>query len=64
MNFTGCDIITAIKFATENPAKNLGLFDIMGSIKENKLANFVIVDKELNVYQTIRNGKIVYNKEK
>ena len=64
MDFTGCDIITAIKFATENPAKNLGLFDIMGSISENKLANFVIVDKELNVYQTIRNGKVVYNKEK
>lgn len=64
MDFTGVDFITAVKYATENPAKNLGIFDIMGSIKENKLANLVIVDKELNVYQTIRRGNIVYNKEK
>lgn len=62
MDFTGVDFITAVKYATENPAKNLGVFDIMGSIKENKLANFVIVDKDLQVYQTIRNGKIIYQK--
>lgn len=62
MDFTGCNFIDAIKCATENPAKNLGIFDIMGSIKENKDANFVIVDKNLNVYQTIRNGHVIYNK--
>lgn len=62
MYFTGASFEEAVKFATENPAKNLGVFDIMGSIKENKLANFVVVDKDLNVYQTIRNGKIIYNK--
>lgn len=62
MEFTGSDFITTIKYATENPAKNLGLFDVMGSIKENKLANLVVVDKDLNVYQTIRRGKVIYNK--
>ena len=62
MVFTGTDLVTAIKCATENPAKNLGIFDKMGSIKENKLANFAIVDKDMNVYQTIRNGKIIYKK--
>lgn len=62
MEYTGCDFITAIKYATENPAKNLGIFDIMGSIKENKEANFVIVDKNLNVYQTIRKGYVIYKK--
>jgi N-acetylglucosamine-6-phosphate deacetylase len=61
MKFAKIDFETAVKFATENPAKNLGVFDIMGSIKENKLANFAIVDKELNVYQTIRNGIEIYN---
>ena len=62
IDFVGIDFVTAVKCATENPAKNLGLFDEIGSIKENKLANFVIVDKDLNVYQTIRKGKIIYNK--
>lgn len=62
MEFSGCDLISAIKFASENPARNLGLFDIMGSIKEEKLANLVVVDKELNVLKTIRNGKVVYEK--
>lgn len=60
MNYTGCTLETAIKFATENPAKNLGLFNIMGSIKENKLANLTVIDKNLNVYLTIRNGYIIY----
>ena len=62
MDFTKANFEDAVKCATENPAKNLGVFDKMGSIKENKLANLVIVDKELNVYQTIRNGKIIYNR--
>lgn len=63
MEFAGADFVLAVKCASSNPAKNLGLFDIMGSIEVNKLANLVIVDKELNVFQTIRNGKIIYNKK-
>ena len=62
MDFTGCDLIDAVKCATENPAKNLGIFEKMGSIKEGKLANFTVVDKDLNVYLTIRNGKVIYMK--
>ena len=34
----------------------------MGSIKEGKLANLVVIDKELNVYQTIREGIEVFKK--
>ena len=62
MDFANIDFVDAVKCATENPAKNLGLFDKIGSIKENKLANLVVVDKNLNVYLTIRNGNIVYKK--
>lgn len=64
MNFTGTDLISAIKCATENPAKNLGVFNRMGSIKEGKLANLVVIDKELNVYQTIREGIEIYKNNK
>ena len=62
MDFANIDFVDAVKCATENPAKNLGLFDKIGSIKENKVANLVVVDKNLNVYLTIRNGNIVYKK--
>ena len=49
-------------YASTNPAKNLGVFDKMGSIAEGKLANLVVVDKDVNVYQTIRCGKVVFEK--
>ena len=58
--YTNCDLEKAIKFATENPAKNIGLFNDMGSIEENKLANLVVVDKKMNIYLTIRRGKVIY----
>ena len=45
-----------------NPAKNLNIFDKVGSIEVGKLANFTVVDKELNVYQTIRCGNTIYKK--
>ena len=62
INFTNVSFSTAIKFATENPAKNLGLFKQIGSIEEGKVADLVIIDKDINVYYTIRNGKIIYKK--
>ena len=63
IKYTGVDFSTAIKYATINPATNLGVDHLMGSIKEGKLANLVVVDKDINVYLTIRNGNIIYQKE-
>jgi len=51
-----------IDFATKNPAKNLGIFDKKGSIKEGKDADFAVVDKDFNVYMTISEGRVVYKK--
>jgi len=62
IEFTGVNLIDAIKCATENPAKNLGVFNKMGSIQEGKLANLVVIDKQVNVYQTIREGVEIYKK--
>ena len=42
----------------------LNIFDKVGSIQEGKLANFAVVDKDLNVYQTVRCGRIIFEKEK
>ena len=50
----------AIDKATINPAKNLKIDAYKGSIALNKDADFVIIDKELNVYSTFVNGKLVY----
>lgn len=52
----------AIDLATVNPAKNISVFDRKGSIKVGKDADFVIVDKDFNVYETIRGGITVYKK--
>ena len=50
----------AIDKATINPAKNLKIDAYKGSIALNKDADFVIIDKDLNVYATFVNGKLVY----
>lgn len=50
----------AIDKATINPARNLNIEAYKGSIALNKDADFVIVDKDLNVYATFVNGKLVY----
>lgn len=52
----------AIDKATINPAKNLKIDDKKGSIALGKDADFVIIDKDLNVYATFVGGKEVYRK--
>lgn len=62
MNFIGTSLEETVKFASSNPAKNLGLYDQMGSISVGKKANLVVVDKDVNVYKTIRDGRVVFSK--
>lgn len=52
----------AIDKATINPARNLNIDAYKGSIAINKDADFVIIDKELNIYATFVNGKLVYKR--
>ena len=59
----GVSLEQTIDFATANPAKNLGIYDEVGSIKEGKLANLCVLDKEtFEVVLTVRNGEIIYKK--
>ncbi len=62
MDFTGVSLIEAVGFATKNPAKNLGLFDKIGSISKGKLADFAVIDKDVNVYMTIKEGNVIYER--
>ncbi|MBE7081179.1 MAG: N-acetylglucosamine-6-phosphate deacetylase [Clostridiales bacterium] len=61
---TKCDVsfTDAIDYATINPAKNLGIYDRAGSIKEGKNADFAVLNEDFSVALTIRNGNIIYSK--
>ncbi len=46
---------TAVKCASFNPAKAVGLENSLGSIKPGKTANLVALDKDLNLVFTLKN---------
>ncbi len=59
----GVPFTDAIDMATINPAKNIGLDNKIGSIKDGKIADVTVINK--NTYEimlTIRDGEIIYKK--
>ncbi|KEI05922.1 N-acetylglucosamine-6-phosphate deacetylase [Clostridium botulinum] len=60
MNATSIQFNKALQMATRTPAKALGMYDDIGSIKVGKKANLVALDKNYNVKMTIVNGKIIF----
>lgn len=54
--------LEAVNMASLNPSKLLGVENVIGSIKKGKKANFAVVDDNFNVFKTIVNGQVVYNK--
>jgi len=56
-NIVGID--SAVKACSANPAKNLGIYDKVGSITLGKFADFLILDKDLNLKYVFINGKQV-----
>ncbi len=64
MDFTGCSLADAIRMASTNPAKLLGL-DKLGEISPGKRADlilFYISDEGMDIRTTIVKGEIVYEK--
>ena len=57
---TNVSLPKAVKMASLNPARVLGLADRLGSIVAGKEANLAVIDKDLNVYMTIVKGKIMH----
>ena len=53
----GIPLTSAIKCASQNPAKAIGLYDKYGSISVGKIANLVLLDKDLNIKTIILKGK-------
>ncbi|WP_339022279.1 N-acetylglucosamine-6-phosphate deacetylase [Spiroplasma endosymbiont of Crioceris asparagi] len=58
----GLDLRELIKMTSINFAKEIGIFDKTGSIAENKYADLTILDENNNIYMTIVNGEIAFEK--
>lgn len=56
----GIPLESAVKAATYNPARSINILDNYGTIEEGKIANLVILNKDLSIKNVIHNGKIVY----
>ena len=54
----GIKLESAIKAATINPAKSAGLYDVVGSLKEGKQADVVVLDKDLQPKLIVLAGKV------
>ena len=59
---SGIPLEDVSKMASLNPAKTLGIDDETGSIAVGKLADLVVLDKDLNVCETFINGKSEYKR--
>lgn len=55
----GVPMESAIKAATVNPAKSIGVYDKYGSISCGKAANLVILNKDLSIDRIIYHGRIL-----
>ena len=53
----GLPFETAVMCASENPAKEIGIFHEVGSISAGKKADFVLLDKDLNIISVYVDGK-------
>lgn len=55
----GIPLEQAVRAATENPAKAIGIEKEYGRIEEGNYANLILMDKELNIMKIIRKGKVI-----
>ncbi len=59
---TNCTWPEFVKMTSYNAAKSFGIENKIGNIKRNMVANFIIIDENINIYKTYINGQEVYNK--
>ena len=58
----GISLPEAIDLASKNPAENLGLGHEIGSIQTGYRADFAVIDESFNVYLSVRDGEVIYQK--
>ena len=57
---TGAPIPSIIEMVTRTPAKELGLYDEIGSLSEGKNADFAIFDRDFRMCRTVVGGTTYY----
>lgn len=60
---TGISMVEAVKMVTVNPAKELGVYDKLGSIEIGKNADFTIFNHKIEIKATLVNGKVAYRRK-
>jgi N-acetylglucosamine-6-phosphate deacetylase len=61
IKFTDCSLNEIAQMTSYNQAKSLGIESSRGSIEEGKIADLVVLNKNLEVIMTICKGKVVYD---
>ncbi|MGD2104704.1 MAG: N-acetylglucosamine-6-phosphate deacetylase [Anaerolineae bacterium] len=56
----GVPLPEAVRMASLNPARAIGMAGRLGSLQEGKLANLIVTDRDLTIYLTLVRGEIVY----
>lgn len=59
MKHTGYGLCHAIRFASLNPARLLGIDDRVGSLEAGKTANLILIDDMVNVKSVILHGEAI-----
>jgi N-acetylglucosamine-6-phosphate deacetylase len=49
----GIPLEDAVTAATENPARSIGIYDLVGSLTPGKRADVILLDKDLNLVRVI-----------
>ena len=60
VKMTGIDLPTAVRMASLNPARQIGLSETKGSIEIGKDADIIIFDEDINIKRTFIKGIAVY----
>jgi N-acetylglucosamine-6-phosphate deacetylase len=60
VKMAGIDLPTAVRMASLNPARQIGLSKIKGSLEIGKDADIILFDEDINVKRTIIKGVTVY----
>lgn len=59
----GISLESAVKCATMNPAKAIGIYDNYGSLTPGKQADVVLLDEDLEIRYIIKSGEVVYGND-
>lgn len=63
-DFSGISLLEAVRMASVNPARQIGVFDKKGSIAPGKDADLVVLDSSMNVKATWCRGVLAHQQEK